>query len=237
MGFCHAAIISLLNGDAPVVEVAGGGVAMLGEGVQTGVDVAGLPDGVDVAESLKKFCLGGSLPRGLKSSYFRHWRPMAESPHLRDGKLFEVTAVRDTNSGVSRDAVWRRVMAKKKECKTAVLAVLDNPNSGSLVCHCKAKGLAAATKKKATTAEKRKRVANPIGVQLKKYALAYKNAMSAMAKSESALATLELRKVAEANMSDLGKIGATIQARMDSGADDRSTGAKGSDAVDIDLTD
>jgi hypothetical protein len=148
MGFCYAAIISPLHGDTPVVEVADGGVAMLGEGVQTGVDIAGLPDGVNVAESVKKFCLGGSLPRGLKSSYFRHWWPMAESPHLCDGILFEVTAVGDTNSGVSRDAIWRRVMAKKKECKTAVLAVLDAPDSGLLVCHCKAKGLAAATKKR-----------------------------------------------------------------------------------------
>jgi hypothetical protein len=80
-------------------------------------------------------------------------------------------------------------------------------------------------------------VANPIGAQLKKYASAYKNAMSAMAKLESALATSELRKVAEVNMSELGKIGAAIQARMDSGADDHSTGAKGSDVVDVDLTD
>jgi hypothetical protein len=237
MSFCHAAIISPLNGDAPVVEVAGGGVAMLGEWVQTGVGVAGLPDGVKVTESVKKFCLRGSLPRGLKLSYFRHWRPMAESPHLHDGILFEVAAVGDTNSGVSHDAIWRRVMVKKKECKTAVLAVLDAPNSGLLVCHLEAKGSAAGTKKKATMAEKQKRVANPIGVQLKKYALVYKNAMLAMAKLESALATSELRKVAEANMSELGKIGAAIHAQMDSGADDHSTGAKGSDAVDVDLTD
>jgi hypothetical protein len=79
---------------------------------------------------------------------------MAESSHLCDGILFEVMVVGDTNSGVSCDTIWRRVMAKKKKCKTAVLAVLDAPNSGSLVCHREAKGLAAATKKKARTAEK-----------------------------------------------------------------------------------
>ncbi len=82
MSFCCAAIISSLNGDARVVEVAGGGVAALGEGVPAGVDVAGLPDGVDVAESIKKFCLGGSLPCGLKSSYFRQWWTMAALPHF-----------------------------------------------------------------------------------------------------------------------------------------------------------
>jgi hypothetical protein len=31
MGFCHAAVISLLNDDALVVEVTGDGVAVLGE--------------------------------------------------------------------------------------------------------------------------------------------------------------------------------------------------------------
>ncbi len=41
MGFCHAAIISPLNGDAPVVEVAGGGVAALGEGVQMELTLLG----------------------------------------------------------------------------------------------------------------------------------------------------------------------------------------------------
>jgi hypothetical protein len=148
MGFCRAVIISPLNGDAPVVEVAGGGVAMLGEGVPAEVDIAGLPDGVNVAESVKNFCLGGSLPCGLNLSYFRHWRPMAELPHLSDGILFEVTAVGDTNSGVSRDAIWGRIMAKKKECKTAVLAVLDAPDSGLPVCHREAKGSATATKRR-----------------------------------------------------------------------------------------
>ena len=39
MGFCHAAVISPLNGDAMVVEVAGGGVAALGE-VPTGMTAA-----------------------------------------------------------------------------------------------------------------------------------------------------------------------------------------------------
>jgi hypothetical protein len=48
---------------------------------------------------------------------------------------------------------------------------------------------------------------------------------------------LELRKVAEATMSEFGKIGEAMMARMESGADDRSTGAKGRDAVDVDLTD
>ncbi len=114
MGFCRAAIISPLNGDAPVVEVAGGSVAALSEGVPAGVDIAWSPDGVNIAESMKKFCLGGSLPIGLKLSYFRHWRPMAESPHLHDGILFEVTVVGDTNSGVSRDTIWGRGDGKEK---------------------------------------------------------------------------------------------------------------------------
>ncbi len=78
---------------------------------------------------------------------------------------------------------------------------------------------------------------NLIGVQLKKAALAMDNAVSAMAKSESAMATLELRKVAEANMSDLRKVSEAMVAVMASGADDRSTGAKGRDAVDVDHTD
>ncbi len=72
---------------------------------------------------------------------------MAESPNLRDGILFEVMVVRDTNNGVSRDAIWGRVMAKKKECETVVLAVLDAPDSRMLVCHRKAKGSAMAKKK------------------------------------------------------------------------------------------
>jgi hypothetical protein len=91
MGFCRAAIIPPLNGEAPVVEVVGGGVAALGEGVPAGGNIAGVPAGVNVAEAVKKFCLGGSLPRGLNSSYFHHLRPMAESPHFHDGILFEVT--------------------------------------------------------------------------------------------------------------------------------------------------
>jgi hypothetical protein len=179
MGFCHAKIISPLNGDAPVVEVAGGGVAMLGEGVPAGVDTAGVPAAVNVAEAMKKFCLGGSLPRGLNSSYFHHWWPMAELLHLRDGILFEVMAVGDTNNCVTCNAVWGRVMAKKKECKTVVLAVLDAPNSRMLVCHRKAKGLATATKKKATIAKKAvekqkapselRKVANPMGVHARSW--------------------------------------------------------------------
>jgi hypothetical protein len=96
-----------------------------------------------------------------------------------------------------------------------------------------------ATKKKATTAEKQKKVANPIGAQLKKYVLAVDNAMSAMAKLKSALATSELRKVVGMNMSEseLGKIAVAMMAWMESGTDDHSTGAKGRDAVDVDLTD
>ena len=70
MGFCHAAVISPLNGDTMVLEVAGGDVAALGE----------VPDGMAAAEAAKKFCLGGSLPHGIHSPYFHHWRPMNMSP-------------------------------------------------------------------------------------------------------------------------------------------------------------
>jgi hypothetical protein len=62
MGFCRAAVISPLNGDAMLVEVAGGGVAALGE----------VTAGMAAAEAAKKFCLGGSLPRGIHSPYFHH---------------------------------------------------------------------------------------------------------------------------------------------------------------------
>jgi hypothetical protein len=62
MGFCRMAIISPLNGDALVVEVAGGGVAALGE----------VPSRVDATEAAKKFLLRGPLPRGINSSYFHH---------------------------------------------------------------------------------------------------------------------------------------------------------------------
>jgi hypothetical protein len=83
---------------------------------------------------------------------------MAELPNLRDGILFEVMAVGDTNNGVSRDTIWGRVMTKKEECKTVVLAVLDAPDPetyfASLFCYRKAKGLATATKKKAMIAKK-----------------------------------------------------------------------------------
>ena len=58
MGFCRVAVISPLNGDAMVVEVAGGGVATLGE----------VPAGIEAAELAKKFRLGGPLPRGIHSS-------------------------------------------------------------------------------------------------------------------------------------------------------------------------
>ena len=99
MGFCHAAVISPLNGDAMVVEVAGGGVAALGE----------VPAGMTAAEAAKKFRVGGPLPRGIHSSYFHHWRPMNESPLLRDGVFVELTAVGDTDNGVNCDATWSRV--------------------------------------------------------------------------------------------------------------------------------
>jgi hypothetical protein len=99
MGFCRAAVISPLNGDAMVVEVAGGGVAALGE----------VPAGMTAAEAAKKFRVGGPLPRGIHSSYFHHWRPMNESPLLRDGVFVELTAVGDTDNGVNCDATWSRV--------------------------------------------------------------------------------------------------------------------------------
>ncbi len=86
-------------------------------------------------------------------------------------------------------------------------------------------------------AEKQKRVANPIGAQLKKYASAVDNGMLVIAKLELALATLELTEVAEANMLELRKIGDAMMAWMESGVDDHSTGAKRRDGVDVDLTD
>ncbi len=79
-------------------------------------------------------------------------------------------------------------------------------------------------------------MANPIGAQLKKAVLAVENAVSAIAMSKSATTTMELRKVAEANMSELRKVSEAMVAAMASGADDRSTGAKGRDVVDADLT-
>ena len=119
MGFCRAAVISPLNGDAMVVQVTGGGVAALGEGTA----------GVEAAELAKKFRLGGPLPRGIHSSYFRHWKPMNVSPLLRDGVFVELTAVGDTDNGVNADANWKRVIAKKRECEAAVLAILEAPDS------------------------------------------------------------------------------------------------------------
>ncbi len=62
MGFYCAAVISPLNGDALVVEVAGGGVATLGE----------VPTEMAAAEAAKKFCLGDPLPCGIHSPHFRH---------------------------------------------------------------------------------------------------------------------------------------------------------------------
>ena len=104
MGFYRAAVISPLNSDAMVVEVAVGGVDALGE----------VPAGMTAAEAVKKFRLGGPLPRGIHSSYFRHWRPMNVSPLLRDGVFVELTAVGDTDNGVNCDATWSRAMKKKK---------------------------------------------------------------------------------------------------------------------------
>jgi hypothetical protein len=118
MGFCRAAVISPLNGDAMVVEMAGG-VAVLGE----------VPAGMAAAEDTKKLRLGGPLPRGIHSSYFRHWRPMNVSPYLCDGVFVELAAVGDMDNGANSDATWSRVMVKKKECEAAVLAILDASDS------------------------------------------------------------------------------------------------------------
>ncbi len=104
MGFYRVAVISPLNGDAMVVEVAGGGVATLGE----------VPARMTAAEATKKFRLGGPLPRDIHSSYFSHWCPMNESPLLRDGVFVELTAVGDKDNGVNCDATWSKVMTKKK---------------------------------------------------------------------------------------------------------------------------
>ncbi len=65
----------------------------------------------------------------------------------------------DTDNGVNCDATWsEKVRAKKKECKSAVLAILYAPESewiaATLVCHRKEKRLA--TKKKAADATKKK---------------------------------------------------------------------------------
>ncbi len=50
------------------------------------------------------------------------------SHHLCDGVFVEVTAVGDTDNGVNCDTTWSKVMTKKKECKAAVLAILDAPD-------------------------------------------------------------------------------------------------------------
>ena len=102
-----------------VVQVTGGGVAALGE----------VTAGIEAAELAKKFRLGGPLPRGIHSSYFRHWKPMNVSPLLRDGVFVELTAVGDTDNGVNADANWKRVITKKRECEAAVLAILEAPDS------------------------------------------------------------------------------------------------------------
>ena len=91
MGFCPAAVISPLNGDTMVVEVAGGGVAAVGE----------MPAGMAPAEAAKKFCLGGPLPCGIHSSYFRHWWPVNVSPYFCDGVFVELTVVGDAENSVN----------------------------------------------------------------------------------------------------------------------------------------
>jgi hypothetical protein len=73
-------------------------------------------------------------------------------------------------------------------------------------------------------------VANLIGVELKK-------ASSAREKAVLVKATLELMKVADANMSELRKVLEAMAAAMASGADERTAAAKGRNAVDVDLTD
>jgi hypothetical protein len=73
-----------------VVEVAGGGVAALGE----------VPAGMAAAEATNKFCLGGSLPCGIHWLYFHHWLPMNVSPLLRVPIFVELTAVGDADNGV-----------------------------------------------------------------------------------------------------------------------------------------
>ena len=129
MGFCRAAVISPLSSDAMVVEVAGGGVAMLGE----------VPAGMTAAEAMKKFRLGGPLPCGIHLLYFCHWRLMNESPLLCDSVYVELTAVGDTDNDVNCDATWSRVMTKKKECEATVLAILEELDSEPIVvtiaCH------------------------------------------------------------------------------------------------------
>ena len=181
MGFCRGTVISPLNGDAMVVEVAGGGVAAVGE----------VPAGMTAAEAAKKFRLGGPLPRGIHSSFFRHWRPMNVSPLLCDGVFVELTAVGDTDNGVNCDATWSRVMTKKKECKAAVLAILDAPDSepiaATIACHCVWK-----TKKNAT---KLKSVNKSIkDVKKEDKQIVAKKAASKKKAAEKRKATSELRK-------------------------------------------
>ena len=183
MGFCHVAVISPLNGDAMVVEVAGGGVAVLGE----------VPAGMTAAEAAKKFRLGGSLLRDIHSLYFRHWHPMNESPFLRDGAFVELTMVGDTDNYVNCDATWSRVMTKKKECEAAVLAILDapdsEPNAVAIACHRMWK-----TKKNATQL---KSVNKPINNTKKEdKEIEVKKAASKKKAAEKRKATSELRKAA-----------------------------------------
>ena len=54
---------------------------------------------------------------------------MNVSPYLCDGVFVELTAVGDSDNGVNADANWKRVITKKKECKAAVLAILEAPDS------------------------------------------------------------------------------------------------------------
>jgi hypothetical protein len=129
MGLCRAAVISPLNGDALVVEVAGGGVATFGE----------VSAGVAAAEAAKKFCLGGPLPCGIHFSYFHHQSPTNVPPYLCDGMFVELTAVGVMDIGVNCNATWSKVMTQEKECKVSILAILDaqdsEPIAATLTCH------------------------------------------------------------------------------------------------------
>jgi hypothetical protein len=172
-----------LNGDAMVVEVAGGGVAALGE----------VPAGMAAAEAAKKFRLGGPLPRGIHSLYFRHWRPMNVSPLLRDGIFVELMAVGDTDNGVNFCATWSRIMTKRKECEAAVLATLDaedsEPIAATITCHRVWKTKKNASKSKSINKLIDKAKKDEEEIKAKKAAIKKKAA-------EKRKATSELRKAA-----------------------------------------
>ena len=115
------------------------------------------------------------------------------SPLLPDGVFVELTAVGDTDNGVNCDATWSRVMAKKKECQAAVLAILDAPDSepiaATIACHRVWK-----TKKNAT---KLKSVKKSIEDAKKEdEEIEAKKAASKKKAAEKRKATSELRKAA-----------------------------------------